>query len=154
MFRSPETCVACPYFMPTAKFEAIAWPHRARLPLGDGWQGHCTAPGHEGFAPGPDELANFCNLGYARACPHLPAERAWDAVRFSIARDKDERLTVLYVCERDYRPAHHGRLEYDCGLSRWSSSHPDSRIQRMAECYLECYLARREKPVLEPAPQS
>lgn len=146
--------VACPYFMPTAKFEAIAWPHRTRLPLGDGWQGHCTAPGHEGFVPGPEELAHFCNLGYARSCPRLPADRSWDAVRFSVARDKDNLVTVLYVCERDYRPAGHGALEYDSALARWCASHPDARIQRMAECFLECYLLRRDKPALEPTTQS
>ena len=137
--------------MPTAKFEAIAQPHRARLPLGDGWLGECTAPGHEGRVPGPEELAQFCNLGYARACPHLPQERAWDAVRFSIARDKDGLVTVLYVCERDYRPAQHGRLDYDSARERWPAPHSDPRIQKMAECYLECYLLRRDKAVLEPA---
>lgn len=147
----PETPVACPYFMPTAKFEAIAWPHRARLPLGDGWQGVCTAPGHEDFVPGPDELANFCNLGYARACPRLPADRAWDALRFSVARDKDNVVTILYVCERAYRPAAHGTLEYDSALGRWCAPHSDPRLQKMAECYLECYLLRRRHPVPEPA---
>lgn len=143
--------MACPYFFPTAKFEAIAWPHRARLPLGDGWQGRCTVPGHETFVPGPDELAQFCNLGYARACPQLPPERLWDAVRFSVARDKDGLVTLLYVCERDYRPAAHGALDYDSSLARWRVAHPDARIQKMAECYLECYLLRRNTPALEPA---
>jgi len=143
--------VACPYFMPSAKFEAIAWPHRSRLPLGDGWQGHCTAPGQQGFIPGAEELANFCNLGYARACSHLPQERVWDAVRFSVARDKDGLVTVLYVCERDYRPAAHGTLDYDSAPGRWRAAHPDPRLQRMAECYLECYLLRRDKSALEPA---
>ena len=137
--------------MPTARFEAIGWPHRARLPLGDGWQGQCTAPGREGTIPSPADLTNFCNLGYARNCPHLPQERPWDAVRFSIARDKDNVVTVLYVCERDYRPAEHGTLDYDSSLARWCAAHRDPRIQRMAECYLECYLLRREKPAPEPA---
>jgi hypothetical protein len=140
--------------MPTAKFEAIAWPHRARLPLGDGWQGRCTAAGQEGFTPGPEELANFCNLGYARNCPRLPQERAWDAVRFSIARDKGGVVTVLFVCERDYRPAQHGTLEYDFALARWRVPHADPRLQKMAECYLECYLLRRDQPALEPTTSS
>lgn len=140
--------------MPSAKFEAIAWPHRSRLPLGDGWQGHCTAPGHEDFLPGPEELAQFCNLGYARACSHLPGERVWDAVRFSVARDKDGLVTVLYVCERDYRPAAHGTLEYDSAAGSWRAAHPDPRLQRMAECYLECYLLRRDQSALEPANRS
>ncbi len=146
--------MACPYFMPTAKFEAIAWPHRARLPLGDGWLGRCTAPGHEEFIPSPEELANFCNLGYARACPHLPRERAWDAIRFSIARDKDGLVSILYVCERDYRPAAHGTLDYDCALASWRTSHLDVRLQAMAQCYLECYLSRCGKSLPEPVTSS
>jgi hypothetical protein len=137
--------------MPTAKFEAIAWPHRSRLPLGDGWLGCCTAPDHVGYVPGPEELTNFCNLGYARGCSRLPALRPWDAVRFSIARDKDHLIVLLYVCERDYRPAEHGSLDYDSALARWPAPHPDSRLQKMAECYLECYLLRRGQPVLQPA---
>jgi hypothetical protein len=75
-------------------------------------------------------------------------------VRFSIARDKDNLVTVLYVCERDYRPAAHGTLDYDSALARWCASHSDPRIQRMAECYVECYLARREKPAPEPTTAS
>jgi hypothetical protein len=27
-------------------------------------------------------------------------------------------------------------------------------VQRMAECYLECYLTRRERPILEPTTES
>lgn len=37
----------------------------------------------------------------------------------------------------------HGNLEYDPVLGRWNSRHPDQRLQRMAESYMETYLLRR-----------
>ena len=135
--------MACPYFMPTERLGGLLWPHSPRLPLGDGWKGHCTAPGYEGDLPSDDELKDGCNLGYARACPRLPRERACDAVRFSIARDHGQRITLFYVCEIEYRPGEHGALEFDTGTGGWSVSHRDPALQRMAQCYMESYLRRK-----------
>jgi hypothetical protein len=75
--------VACPFFMPVEKLENGAWLHPGRLPLGCGWSGQCTAPGHAGEVPSQEELREFCNLGYAEGCGRLPRERAWDSVRFA-----------------------------------------------------------------------
>src|SRR5260370_2007562 len=75
--------VACPFFMPVEKLENGAWPHPARLPLGCGWSGCCTAPGHEGEVPSAHQL-HECNLGYALGCGRLPKQRTWDAVRFFV----------------------------------------------------------------------
>jgi hypothetical protein len=138
--------VACPFFMPTSKLEDGGWLHPSRLPLGGGWSGQCCAPGHEGTEPTDQEVHDFCNLGYAASCPRLPKERAYDAVRFSIARDQGDRLQVWFVCESGHLPAGHGTLEYDLSLGRWASSHSDSRIQKMADCYLQSYLLRRAQP--------
>ena len=135
--------MACPYFLPMQRIENPPWPHPARLPLGDGWTGHCTAPGHEGAQPTEEELVHGCNLGYARTCPRLPRERHCDAVRFSLARDRDGKLTVQFVCEIGHAPAAHGMLEFDVAASRWSSTHDDTRIQKMAECFLHSYRRRR-----------
>lgn len=138
--------MACPFFMPTERLEDGGWLHPSRLPLGGGWSGHCCAAGHEGAAPASDELREFCNLGYALNCPRLPRERAVDALRFSIVRDRGAQLTVMFVNEMGHRPAGHGTLEYDLAQKRWISSHPDPRTQKMAECYLESYLLRRPQP--------
>ncbi len=140
--------MACPFFMPTSKLEDGGWLHPSRLPLGGGWTGHCSAPGHEGAEPTNQELRELCNLGYAASCPRLPKDRAYDAVRFSIARDCSGHLELWFVCESGYRPASHGKLEYDLDLSQWVSSHSDLRIQKMAECYLQAYLLRRIQPAL------
>jgi hypothetical protein len=140
--------VACPFFMPTSKLDDGGWLHPSRLPLGGGWIGRCSAPGHEGADPTNEELRELCNLGYAARCPRLPEERVYDAVRFSIASDRGARLLVWFVCESGHRPASHGILEYDLSLGRWISSHSDARIQKMAECYLQSYLLRR----IQPAP--
>ncbi len=144
--------MACPFFMPIEKLDG-SWLHAERLPLGCGWSGHCTAPGHEREAPSPQELREFCNLGYAAGCGRLPRERAWDSVRF-VARTaggigKNEtgiRIQIQYVCEREHLPSDHGMLQFDATAERWLQSHPDLRVQRMAECFLESYLQKRKRP--------
>jgi hypothetical protein len=148
--------LACPYFMPVAKLENASWPHPARLPLGLGWSGHCTAPGHEGDLPTQDVLETFCNLGYAGGCSWSPPERRWDAVRFAVSAPRDSatiplrdtaatiRILLLgYVCERDHRPVEHGDLEFDLSRAIWLRRHNDARIQKMAECFLESYLKKK-----------
>jgi hypothetical protein len=135
--------VACPFFVPTRKLDDAGWLHPSRLPLGGGWQGHCSAPGHEDAEPPEHELRECCNLGYAVGCSWLPQERSCDAVRFSVAHDRGAQLLLWFVCESGHRPAGHGMLEFDVPLERWITPHPDARIQRMAECYLESYLLRK-----------
>ncbi len=148
--------MACPYFMPLQKLETGNWPHPARLPLGSGWSGHCTAPGHVGELPSQDVLESFCNLGYASNCAWTPSGRLWDAVRFAVSSplaarltEKDRAnapaqvLTLSYVCEREHRPVCNGELEFDLVAAKWSRSHEDPRIQKMAECFLESYLKKK-----------
>jgi len=102
-----------------------------------------------------------CNLGYALGCGRLPKERAWDAVRFFVMGSGDaakhkrgdatdggglglERSSVQfrYVCERDYLPVEHGSVEFEMKSKQWVRSHADARVQRMAECCVESYLAK------------
>lgn len=136
--------MACPFFMPSSKLDDGGWIHPARLPLGAGWAGSCSA--NPRIEPTTNQLRQFCNLGYAAACPHLPKERAWDAVRFSVVRDRGTQLQLCFVCESGHRPAQHGMLEYDVACRAWAALHPDPRIQKMAECYLQSYLVRRLSP--------
>ncbi|MFZ0771734.1 MAG: hypothetical protein WCA49_04085 [Candidatus Sulfotelmatobacter sp.] len=150
--------VACPFFMPAEKLENGAWLHASRLPLGCGWSGHCTAPGHDGDAPSPEELREFCNLGYAEGCGRLPRDRKWDSIRFAARtacgdekNTPGRRIQVRYVCEREHRPAEHGALEFDAVEARWEQPHRDSRLQRMAECFLASYLEKRKKQEVIPA---
>jgi hypothetical protein len=147
--------LACPYFMPVARLENGNWPHPARLPLGSGWTGHCTAPGHENETPSQDVLEAFCNLGYATGCTWAPSQRSCDSVRFAVAAPTTGRkrgaspdpsariLRLTYICERDHRPANHGHLEFDLSAAAWLRRHDDARIQKMAECFLESYLKKQ-----------
>jgi len=84
-----------------------------------------------------------CNLGYAKRCSRLPAQRAHDAVRFGVANDSGERVSVQFVFEVDYRPAGHGLLQYDATLKQWTSPHSDLGIQKLADCFLQAYLERK-----------
>ena len=145
--------VACPFFMPVEKLENGSWLHVHRLPLGCGWRGHCTAPGHEGENPSQEDLQDFCNLGYAEGCGRLPDERPWDSIRFvakTLDSDVNSRtsrhIQLRYVCERAHRPAEHGFLEFDAVQSQWTYRHSDARLQRMAECFLASYLEKRKRP--------
>lgn len=143
--------MACPFFMPVERLENGDFLHAARLPLGCGWSGHCTAPGHEGEHPSQKELREFCNLGYAEGCGRLPGERIWDSVRFAARTvgNGDQsgsggRIQVRYVCERGHRPAENGVLEFVPSEARWEQRHRDGCVQRMAECFLASYVEKRK----------
>jgi hypothetical protein len=111
------------------------------LPLGDGFAGECRAPSCTGRKPIDEELKESCNLGYAKACPHLPAERNADAVHFSATGDGI--VKVKYVMVKDQAPGEHGLLEFDPSERKWRAEHANENIQRMAECYVDAWLERR-----------
>ena len=108
------------------------------------------APGHEGETPAEEELRDFCNLGYAEGCGRFPKERLWDSVRFG-ARTVNKGdgihdcIQIRYVCERGHRPVECGILEFDVAEQRWERAHCDSRVQRMAECFVESHMAKRRR---------
>lgn len=126
--------------MPTQKCEQAGWLHPSRLPLGAGWEGYCAAIGHPGEVPQDIVLRDGCNLGYARCCSWLPAERSWDSIRFAVKRECEDRILVTFVCEADHCPKAHGELEFDLLQHQWPSSHPDPLIQKKADCFLQAYL--------------
>jgi hypothetical protein len=137
-----EINLACPFFVPREIVNDGSWPHPSRLPLGAGWTGDCRASGQE--LPALDtHIREFCNLGYATACPHLPPSRDWDAVRFSVARAGQDQVTIGFVCELAHAPIEHGRLTFDLASGAWLDSHPDPRVLRLATCYLQAYRARQ-----------
>ena len=144
--------------MPVERLENGSWPHPARLPLGCGWSGYCTAPGHEKETPQTEVLETFCNLGYASSCAWAPAERPWDAVRFAVSapghigrkkrrpgevEELRQSIHIRYVCERAHLPVEHGDLEYNLREAVWMRRHDDSRVQKMAECFLDAYQKKR-----------
>src|SRR4051794_20534601 len=98
--------MACPYFIPEKRCESELWQHRARLPLGDGYEGRCGVVGFEAERPAEEQLKTACNLGNA-LCPRLPADREHDAIRFYVAADEGRQLTIDYCTERDHHPRAH-----------------------------------------------
>jgi hypothetical protein len=137
--------MSCPYFIPTEILAGAQWPHRARLPLGDGWAGHCCAS-ESPVAASHDELRDFCNLGYAlqydRKCTRCPESRDWDAIRVGVVGEDGAIVRLDYVCERDFAPIEHGVLTYDRAVSSWTSTHADARVQLKAEAYLRVWMER------------
>lgn len=99
------------------------------------------APGAEGREPSDEELKDFCNLGYASACPHIPLERAADAVHFTASNGSP--LQVKFVMVKQHAPAAFGVLEFEASTRSWVTPHADPGLQRMAECFVEAWLARR-----------
>ncbi|HYE26585.1 MAG TPA: hypothetical protein VEG32_15440 [Clostridia bacterium] len=137
--------MACPYFSPEERCAAELWPHRARLPLGDGACGTCSAPGHEGERPTEDQLASHCNLGYARACPRRPAAPIADAVRFAVKKDSADTLLVSYVLEREHLPLSFGEVTFSCATAEATDegrASLDDGIKRLAKFYVRSYLHR------------
>ena len=136
--------MCCPYFIPVRRHDGQLWPWRQRLPLGDGFHGSCSAPGHQGEQP-DDEALKQCNLGYAR-CSWLPADRIADAVRFCVLGDAQSILRVLYAVELNHAPGECGVLEFSLATGTWMSRHRDERLQRQAESFVAAYLSRSRPP--------
>jgi len=142
------TNLACPFFVPLEIVNDGSWPHPSRLPLGAGWTGNCRASGQE-LATSDTHIREFCNLGYATACPYLPRRRDWDAVRFSVARVSREQVTICFVCELAHVPIEHGDLTFDLASEAWLNPHPDPRVLTLAHCYLQAYGARQSAVLVD-----
>lgn len=140
--------MACPFFVPREILNDGSWPHPSRLPLGAGWSGECCASG-VGVTAADSHIRDFCNLGYATRCPHLPTERDWDAVRFAVARVSDEQIILSYVCELGHAPIEHGNLIFDLSGERWQKAHADARVRRLADSYLHTYRTRQAHAIIE-----
>ncbi len=140
--------MACPFFVPREILNDGSWPHPARLPLGAGWSGDCCAS-EATVSLHDSQIREFCNLGYATRCPHLPSQRDWDAVRFSVARTSDEQIVLSYACELGHAPVEHGKLIFDLSGETWLTAHADARVRRLAESYIQTYRSRLSNAVIE-----
>jgi hypothetical protein len=97
--------------------------------------------------PSEEDVRESCNMGYAFACSRLPQDRAADAVRFAVIKDAGgASITLCFVCEIGHRPAQCGTLEWDVVQRAWITSSGNTRILRMAECFLETYVATKRRP--------
>ena len=72
-------------------------------------------------------------------------DRARELARTMVAlgEEHDALEHIRYACEKNHQPVAHGELAYDTAGHRWREPHFDVRVKRMAECYLQAQLARR-----------
>jgi hypothetical protein len=127
--------------MPVGKLEAGAWTHAPRLPLGDPYRGVCRAHPAEVFEPPEPAQRDLCNCGYARGhCDRFPEDGAADAVRFSVTGDRDGRVKLVYIFEKDHAPAGHGALEYEIHDSRLSGVSLGEVLACQARAFIQSYL--------------
>jgi hypothetical protein len=134
--------MACPWFYPVEYLNRAAGT-RLPLPLGDKWSGVCHAASETGWTPEAETIDRLCNFGYAGGkCPRFPGEGP-DAVRFSISKDQDGVIRLLWVVEKNHLPFAHGRLDYVRADERFQSPHPDARIAQQANAYVSSYLRRK-----------
>jgi hypothetical protein len=131
--------VACPFFIPAEPHQRELWPHRYRLSLGDGFAGRCGACVPQTSCD-DETLRSHCNLGYA-VCVHLPAERAFDAVRFQVGNWDSAILRVQFACERAHLPASSGELRYDQSSKAWLDQ-PDPSLLQLADAAIRAWLQR------------
>jgi hypothetical protein len=136
--------LACPYFVPENRCDAELWPHRARLPLGDGYDGHCSAPGHEDERPTQEQLKSACNLGNA-CCGRLPEDRALDSVRFYLKQDDGTVVTVSFCTERAHSPREHGVLQFDAASGKFVAASAPAVVTRLAQAFVKSHLERHPR---------
>lgn len=137
--------MACPFFRPTERLDESAWLKPPRAPLGEPCRGICTAEG-SGFEPGIPALREMCNFGYARGrCARFPAAAECDAVRFSVSSDRESRVNLIFILEKDYAPLRHGAVEYDVRGGRFLTEIEDGSLRAQAQRFLDSYLKRRIK---------
>ena len=113
------------------------------MPLGDAWSGVCLAALDSEWRPDARTMERNCNFGYAREkCGRVPYEVP-DAVRFTIAFDRDGVIGVEWVMEKDHLPFAHGPLAYSRDAAGFVEAHPDTRLTQQARAYVASYLRRQ-----------
>ena len=141
--------MACPFFVPSRRLEITGWVRPPRYPLGDPFGGTCHArPAEVIEPPEAPHQRDLCNCGYARGrCDRFPGDSDADAVRFSVTDDTPNRLSMVYVVEKDHAPVQFGTLEYawvnDVDDARLHGPHISEVLIQQARAFLESYLSRR-----------
>jgi hypothetical protein len=138
--------MACPYFYPVEPEKS--WTKPPRLPLGDPYNGFCRVDPMREWMPDQLTLRDCCNLGQAREkCARFPKGPGPDAIRFSVTRDQDDVLRIVFVREQNNATLEHGTLEYSSTTEQFlNGSNPSEVIRRQAKAYAESYLRRKSDP--------
>jgi len=110
------------------------------MPLGDTYTGVCHARPGDPIDPPEARQREFCNRGYARGkCECFPANALADAVRFSIIREQEGCVHLVYVLEKDHAPVEHGPLKFNGTLTGVAGR---ELLAAQAGAFLESYRRR------------
>lgn len=138
--------MACPFFKPSRRLETSGWLRPPRFPLGGLFSGACHAHPDEVVEPPETQQREVCNCGYARGrCDRFPGDGSADAVRFSVTDETAERVSLVYVLEKDHAPVEHGTLEYSIGDARLMTPRLSDILAQQGRAFLESYLSRRAR---------
>jgi len=89
-------------------------------------------------------MREVCNLGYGRGrCERFPEESPSDAIRFHIARDAGELLSIQYVFERDCWPHSHGSFDCSSTQGALENAPADEILRQQAAAFVRSYVRRR-----------
>ena len=138
--------MACPYFSPTDPLPWKFWRGRLRPPLGELYDGHCSAGPTQPYRPSTGHLAECCNLGYARGkCDRMPAGGP-DAVRFSVTKRAGTADRVIQVIETEGQLDDSDSVEFEASGQVQLSAAGSPAIERQAEAFLRSYLRAAQEP--------
>jgi hypothetical protein len=135
--------MACPYFVPERVLGPGAWTPPPRLPLIEAYSGSCHLAGSGEAVPSEDHQRDVCNCGYARGrCEHFPADARMEAVRFAVVAQDGDRVTLMYIFEKEHAPLEWGRLEFSGGEVFCA----DEVLARQAKVFLESWQRVTARP--------
>lgn len=136
--------MACPFFFPLEPMDRRRWPGRPETPLGEAFSGECRTIGKTPMVPDDSIQKEHCNFGYPDDCPYFPKQHPYQAIRFAIIHDKNEKIVASYIMENNHQPHRHGELIFNTSSRQIENPHSNPIVHRQSLCYFEAFLKKKE----------
>jgi hypothetical protein len=90
-------------------------------------------------------LFEVCNTGQGRSrCARFPKDSTRDAVRFHVTEDLPDRISVLWVFERECWPAESGAIQFLVDSGLLDPMPDDPTLAAQAKAFARTYVRRRD----------